>query len=74
MPKLPRLSGLEMLGFRERQGFTVERIRGSHHFLKKGLLHTTVPVHGNRTLKAGTLRGILRDVNMSPAEFAEQWK
>ena len=32
-------------------------------------MRTTVPVHGNRNLKIGTLRSILRDVDISPAEF-----
>ena len=34
---------------------------------------TTVPVHGNRTLKIGTLRSILRDINLSPTEFEQLW-
>jgi len=35
---------------------------------------TTVPVHGNQTLKVGTLRSILRDVEISPAEFERLWR
>lgn len=34
-------------------------------------LRTSVPVHGSKLLKIGTLRGILRDVKMSPKEFRE---
>lgn len=63
-----------MVQFLERQGFTVLRIRGSHHFLEHGDRRTSVPVHGNRALKIGTLRGILRDIDMSPAEFERLWK
>jgi predicted RNA binding protein YcfA (HicA-like mRNA interferase family) len=33
--------------------------------------HTTVPVHGNRNLKIGTLRSILRDIEISAAEFEQ---
>jgi predicted RNA binding protein YcfA (HicA-like mRNA interferase family) len=33
---------------------------------------TVVPVHGNRLLKTGTLRKILRDIDMTPAEFADR--
>jgi predicted RNA binding protein YcfA (HicA-like mRNA interferase family) len=62
-----------MVRFLESQGFTVVRIRGSHHALARGNTHTTVPVHGNQTLRIGTLRGILRDIEMSPAEFIERW-
>jgi predicted RNA binding protein YcfA (HicA-like mRNA interferase family) len=62
-----------MVRFLERQRFTLVRVRGSHHFLARGEQHTTVPVHANRTLKIGTLRGILRDIDMSPEEFTALW-
>jgi predicted RNA binding protein YcfA (HicA-like mRNA interferase family) len=35
---------------------------------------TTVPVHGNATLKIGTVRSILRDLELSPAEFERLWR
>jgi predicted RNA binding protein YcfA (HicA-like mRNA interferase family) len=63
-----------MVRFLESQGFTVVRIRGSHHVLARGSARTTVPVHGSQTLRIGTLRGILRDIEMSPAKFAELWQ
>ena len=69
MAKLPRISGEEMVRFLEREGFALIRIRDSHHVLQHGSLHTTVPVHGNRDLKIGTLRKVLRDVELSPTEF-----
>lgn len=72
MAKLPRVTGQEMDRFLERMDFRVLRIRGSHHFLRKDELQTTVPVHGSRPLKIGTLRSILRDIGLSPSEFAEQ--
>ncbi|MBM3768366.1 MAG: addiction module toxin, HicA family [Acidobacteria bacterium] len=73
MPKLPRPSGAEMVRFLESQGFTILRIRGSHHFMARGEVCTTVAVHGRETLKIGTLRGILRDIDLSPNEFAKIW-
>jgi len=51
-----------------------ERVRGSHHVMRGGALRTTVPVHGSRTLRIGTLRGILRDIEMSPGRFEELWR
>ena len=30
--------------------------------------------HGSQTLKIGTLRGILRDIDMSPDEFTRRWQ
>ncbi|MBI3247525.1 MAG: type II toxin-antitoxin system HicA family toxin [Deltaproteobacteria bacterium] len=73
MPKLPRPSGTEMLRFLEKQGFQIVRIRGSHHILVRGDLRTNVPLHGNRPLKIGTLRGILRDIDLTPSEFERLW-
>ena len=69
MAKLPRLSGKDMLRFLESQGFVVVCTRGSHHFLERGDQHTSVPVHGKKNLKIGTLRSILRDTGMTPTEF-----
>lgn len=74
MARLPRVSGQEMLQFLRREGFTVVRIRGSHHFLNRGHVDTVIPVHGSRTLKTGTLRTILRDIDLTPAEFEQRLK
>ena len=68
MPKLPRLTG-----FQRSQDFAIVRIRGSHHVMQSGTLHTVVPVHGAQTLRIGTLRGILRDLDLSAVEFSERW-
>ena len=73
MAKLPRPSGKEMLRFLQDQGFTLVRVRGSHHYLRRGEQCTSVPVHGNRPLRIGTLRSILRDVGLAPTEFTELW-
>jgi len=72
--KLPRVSGKDMVRFLEREGFQLIRITGSHHYFARGGLHTSVPVHSNRSLKIGTLRGILRSIEMSPEEFAKRIK
>lgn len=61
-----------MVRFLQRQGFSFLRINGSHHYLKKGELHVSVPVHGNENLKTGTLRSIFRDIKMSPIDFDRQ--
>jgi predicted RNA binding protein YcfA (HicA-like mRNA interferase family) len=69
--KVPRVTGKEMVRFLERQGFSLVRVRGSHHFFDRDGVHTTVPVHGNRPLKIGTLRSILRDIELGPDEFEQ---
>jgi predicted RNA binding protein YcfA (HicA-like mRNA interferase family) len=58
-----------MARFLERQGFTLLRTRGSHHYFDRQGVRTTVPIHGNQPLKIGTLRSILRDIDVTPTEF-----
>jgi predicted RNA binding protein YcfA (HicA-like mRNA interferase family) len=73
MGDLPRPNGKEMVRFLRREGFELVRVSGSHHFLAHQGLKTSVPVHGSHQLKIGTLRGILRDIQMSPSEFHDRW-
>ena len=73
MANLPRPSGKDMVRFLQKLGFSVVRITGSHHIMERGSRHATVPVHGNQTLKIGTLRSILREIDMSPADFEAAW-
>ena len=70
MTRLPRAKGKEVVRALERAGFSVERTRGSHVFLKHpdGRV-TSVPVHSRETLGPGLLRAILRDVEMSVDEL-----
>ncbi|OHA27680.1 MAG: hypothetical protein A3D56_02200 [Candidatus Taylorbacteria bacterium RIFCSPHIGHO2_02_FULL_45_35] len=63
-----------MISFLTKQGFSIVRVRGSHHAMEKGDLRTTVPLHGNEPIKIGTLRGILKDINLAPDEFVELWE
>lgn len=74
MGKLPRITGKEMLEFLLRQCFKADHTRGSHHYLRRENLRTNVPVHGNKMLKIGTLRSILRDIRLSSIEFEELWR
>ena len=55
-------SGKELIRLLERHGWRVERIEGSHHIMtRRGREETlSVPVHGNRSLKIGLIKGILR--------------
>jgi len=70
MTRLPRARGKEVVRALERAGFSVERTRGSHVFLKHpdGRV-TSVPVHSRESLGPGLLRAILRDVEMSVDEL-----
>ncbi len=71
MANLPSLTGREVIHALERAGFSLDRISSSHHIMKKSGHHNnvSVPVHGNKALKTGTLRAIIRSAGMTVDEF-----
>ena len=76
MPRLPQVTGSELVRALQRAGFRVTRRRGSHVQLRRdepdGTVTTfPVPVHAGKTVKKGTLRSILRKANMTADELAE---
>jgi predicted RNA binding protein YcfA (HicA-like mRNA interferase family) len=69
-PKLPRVTGKELLTALGKLGFQVIRVRGSHHFVKHtDGRRTVVPVHPGETLGPGLLNSILRDVELTREEL-----
>ena len=70
MTRLPRLTGKEVIAALKNAGFVIVRIKGSHHRLRHvdGRV-TTVPVHAGETIGPGLMASILRDVEMTRAEF-----
>lgn len=72
MARLPRSRGREVIAALRRAGFSVVRIRGSHHFLKHpDGRATVVPVHAGETIGPGLLKQILSDVEMEPNQFED---
>jgi len=72
MTRLPRVQGKEIIRALQRAGFTIDRTRGSHVFLKHpDGRATAVPVHSRETMGPGLLRSILRDVEMSAEQLTE---
>lgn len=67
MPKLPVVSGAEVVKALEQLGFVQVRQRGSHVVMRRGSAGTVVPLH--REVKTGALAGILRQAQISPDEF-----
>ena len=72
IPSLPQASGRETIRALEKVGFVLRRQKGSHAVL----VHSTdlnrravVPVHGSKSLKHGTLRGILKGAGITVEEF-----
>jgi predicted RNA binding protein YcfA (HicA-like mRNA interferase family) len=69
MPKLPHLSGTEIIRVLERFGFSKVRQNGSHVVLRNGTRGCVVPLH--REVKIGTLSGILRQSGITAEDFLE---
>ena len=66
MSQFPSITGSELIKALSKAGFSVVRIKGSHHRLEHADgRKTTVPVHGKETLGPGILLKILRDVDMT---------
>jgi predicted RNA binding protein YcfA (HicA-like mRNA interferase family) len=56
------LSGRAFARLVERHGWTLLRINGSHHIYGKpgSIVRLSIPIHGNRPLKTGLLRHLLK--------------
>lgn len=69
--RFPPLTGKQMLKALGRAGFVVDRVRGSHHFLRHADGRcTTVPVHVGEQIGPGLTRKILADCRMTREELA----
>jgi predicted RNA binding protein YcfA (HicA-like mRNA interferase family) len=64
MPKLPVLSGKDVVTALQRLGFVQTRQSGSHVVMRRGAVGCTVPMH--RELKRGTLGAILTQAGITP--------
>jgi len=73
MPKLPQLSGSEIVRALEKMGFHQARQRGSHLVMKKimphGAVGCVVPMH--REVATGTLHGLLKQAQVTAEDFLE---
>ena len=61
------VSGRRLCRILEAHGWVLQRIHGSHHIYAQPDNPTilTVPVHGNKDLKIGTLRRLLKDAGLT---------
>jgi predicted RNA binding protein YcfA (HicA-like mRNA interferase family) len=73
MPSLPTLTGMEVVAAFNKLGFHVARITDSHHILKKpGFRYNlSVPVHGQKNIKPGTLRTLSQKAEITLEEFCK---
>lgn len=70
MPKLPRLTGTELLKALQRLGFNVVRVKGSHHIMKsEDGRRMVIPIHSGETIGPGLLSKILDDAEVTVEEL-----
>jgi predicted RNA binding protein YcfA (HicA-like mRNA interferase family) len=69
--KLRVLSGAEVCGILENNGFVAVRQRGSHQIMQKRVegMTTTVPVPLHNPRRRGTLSGIIRQSGLAKTLF-----
>jgi predicted RNA binding protein YcfA (HicA-like mRNA interferase family) len=60
------MSGKELAKLLERNGWVLLRVKGSHHvYMKSGNpSKISVPIHGNKDLKIGLLRNLLKTAGL----------
>jgi predicted RNA binding protein YcfA (HicA-like mRNA interferase family) len=72
MSRTPRLTGPELIAALANAGFSVLRVKGSHHFLRhQDGRSTVVPAHSGETIGPGLLHKILRDCQITAAQLSE---
>jgi predicted RNA binding protein YcfA (HicA-like mRNA interferase family) len=56
------VSGKEFVKIRERHGWILLRVQGSHHIYGKAGVNArlSVPMHGNQAIKTGLLRHLMK--------------
>ena len=65
------VSGREFARLVERHGWRLLRINGSHHIYGKAgsVVRLSIPIHGNKALKTGLLRHLLKLAEISESEL-----
>jgi predicted RNA binding protein YcfA (HicA-like mRNA interferase family) len=66
-----QVSGKELMRIIQRKGWSLARVNGSHHiFTMAGRRERIViPVHGNRPLKIGLLRSLMKIAGLEEADL-----
>ena len=70
MPKLPVVSGIDVVKALAKVGYELDHQTGSHMILRhRELPHRRLTVPRHRELAKGTLRAIIRDAGLTIEEF-----
>jgi predicted RNA binding protein YcfA (HicA-like mRNA interferase family) len=65
------ISGKVLCKIVEKEGWILKRVTGSHHIYSKQGIRAilSIPVHGNRDLPPGTLKGLLKTSGLTEANL-----
>ncbi len=65
------ISGKELARIIERHGWNLLRTHGSHHVYGKpgSIVRLSIPIHGNRPLKIGLLKHLLKMAGLSETDI-----
>ncbi|MEW6263966.1 MAG: type II toxin-antitoxin system HicA family toxin [Thermodesulfobacteriota bacterium] len=65
------LSGRELARIVETKGWRLRRVSGSHHIYgREGTrVRLSIPIHGNKNLKAGTQRTLMRLAGLTESDL-----
>ncbi|GHV60682.1 addiction module toxin, HicA family protein [Spirochaetia bacterium] len=58
------MSGKDFIKELKKDGWVLDRIKGSHHIMRKGSVSIVVPVHGNTDLKPGIFNSLKKQAGL----------
>jgi predicted RNA binding protein YcfA (HicA-like mRNA interferase family) len=58
------MSGKDFVKQLKKDGWVLDRIKGSHHIMRKGATSISVPVHKNEDLKLGMLDSLKKQAGL----------
>ena len=66
-PKMPVVTGVELVRVLKQVGFVERRQKGSHLHMFRAADHrrVTIPIHSGRSIPIGTLKAILKDAGLN---------
>ena len=71
-PRLPRVTGRDVLRALAHTGWSVHHVEGSHHYLRHPDhpgMRVTVAVHAGETIKLKTLAAIIKQAGLTAEQF-----
>jgi predicted RNA binding protein YcfA (HicA-like mRNA interferase family) len=58
------MSGTDFIKLLKKNGWALDRIKGSHHIMRKNNVSLSVPVHANEDLKPGILNSLKKQAGL----------